>query len=273
MSQMGNNQPAVIDVSNNMITDHIDLGGLSIPPFNVVLSPDGKLVYFSASIKDSGDGAVFVVETSDIKAFGTINVGADSNPRGLAVTPDGSFLYVSSLSGNTVSVIQTSDNKVIDAVGVGGGAIDLAVTPDGNFIYVANKEDDSLSVFSNTDTPMPDTVDLGSDCGGPSGLAVTSDGEYLYVVCGFTGKVAVLEIENNTVFDIIDVGCDATCDLGNIAITSTLGLGDPDPMGGRNGSSSNSCALASPGAASSFPLYLLIPAFILINRLWRKRTN
>jgi len=40
-----------------------------------------------------------------------------------------------------------------------------------------------------------------------------------------------------------------------------------------DGSSSNSCALASPGAAPSFPLYLLIPAFILINRFWRKRTN
>ncbi len=43
---------------------------------------------------------------------------------------------------------------------------------------------------------------------------------------------------------------------------------DPDTTG------TDSCTLASPGATNiSFPLYLLIPAFILINRLWRRRTN
>jgi len=35
-----------------------------------------------------------------------------------------------------------------------------------------------------------------------------------------------------------------------------------------------SCALASPGATNfSTPIYLLIPALILIIRLWRRRTN
>ncbi len=70
----------------------------------------------------------------------------------------------------------------------------------------------------------------------------------------------------------------ATFDTGDspvaVAIHPSLGLGGPEPpMGGGNGSSSDSCALASPGAAPSIPLYLLIPAFILINRFWRRRTN
>jgi hypothetical protein len=41
-----------------------------------------------------------------------------------------------------------------------------------------------------------------------------------------------------------------------------------------NGNSSSTCALAGPGATNSYNLMLLfIPAFILINRFWRRRTN
>jgi len=49
--------------------------------------------------------------------------------------------------------------------------------------------------------------------------------------------------------------------------------GVPDHLEAESNNGSSSCALAAPGAGASIPLYLLIPAFILINRLWRKRTN
>jgi len=49
--------------------------------------------------------------------------------------------------------------------------------------------------------------------------------------------------------------------------------GVPDHLEDESNNGSSSCALASPGEAPSIPLYLLIPAFILINRLRRRRTN
>ena len=49
--------------------------------------------------------------------------------------------------------------------------------------------------------------------------------------------------------------------------------GVPDFLEAESNDGSSSCSLAAPGAAPSFPLYLLIPAFILINRFWRRRTN
>ncbi|GJM15656.1 MAG: hypothetical protein DHS20C13_09830 [Thermodesulfobacteriota bacterium] len=49
--------------------------------------------------------------------------------------------------------------------------------------------------------------------------------------------------------------------------------GVPDFLEAESNDGSNSCSLAAPGAEASFALYLLIPAFILINRLWRRRTN
>jgi hypothetical protein len=49
--------------------------------------------------------------------------------------------------------------------------------------------------------------------------------------------------------------------------------GVPDFLEAESNDRSSSCSLAAPGAVPSFPLYLLIPAFILIRRFWRKRTN
>jgi hypothetical protein len=61
-------------------------------------------------------------------------------------------------------------------------------------------------------------------------------------------------------------------------VTCSTGLGEePEPqppMGEGNGSPGGCGSLApSTGSYASLPVYLLIPAFILIARLWRRRTN
>jgi YVTN family beta-propeller protein len=50
----------------------------------------------------------------------------------------GKKIYVTSLRGNTTSVIDTSTNKVIANVSVGESPDDVAVTPDGNSTYLTN---------------------------------------------------------------------------------------------------------------------------------------
>jgi YVTN family beta-propeller protein len=58
-------------------------------------------------------------------------------PTGVAVTPDGSKVYVANQSSNTVSVINTATNAV-GSITVGSGPVGGAVTPDGSEVYVAN---------------------------------------------------------------------------------------------------------------------------------------
>ncbi len=138
------------------------------------------------------------------------------------------------------------------------------MTPDGDFVYVANLLSNNVSVIQTSDNTVVDTVDVGDD---PIGVAVTPDGDFVYVANQFSNNVSVIRTSDNTVVDTVAVG-DSPFSLG-LFIT---GLGDP--MGDGKGRSSNSCAMASSTAANlSFPVYLLIPAFILIARLWRRRTN
>jgi len=96
---------------------------------------------------------------------------------------------------------------------------------------------------------------------------------FAYVVNQGSGDVSVIDTATNMLFygSPIPVGSFPMA----LAITPEQDdlLADPESPMGRGRSSSNSCALAGPGAAPSIPLYLLIPAFILISRFWRRRTT
>jgi YVTN family beta-propeller protein len=100
------------------------------------------------------DNSVSVIQTSDDPAGNTViatihDVGNDGNwVDGVAVTPDGAYVYANNYTDGTVSVIRTFDNTVIDTITVGtkphGG---IAVSPDGNFVYVGNYSDATVSII------------------------------------------------------------------------------------------------------------------------------
>ena len=84
-------------------------------------------------VANSVSGTVSVI--SDIPTVTVdIGTGGAGGPFGVAATPDGAFVYVANSFG-TVSVIQTSDNTVVDTVAVVSNADNpflngIAVTPD-----------------------------------------------------------------------------------------------------------------------------------------------
>ena len=110
-------------------------------PHFLAVTPDGRRVY----VGNSYSNTVSVIDTADDTVIATIPVGSNdpyaggSYPQGVAVSPDGRKVYVAnSYLANSVSVIDTSTNTVIDTIPVGNGPEGLAVTADGSKIYVAN---------------------------------------------------------------------------------------------------------------------------------------
>ena len=69
-----------------------------------------------------------VTSRSEVRAF----------PEGVAVSPDGSRVYVANAGSSTVSVIDTATNTVTATIAVGLWRYGVAVTPDGSKVYVAN---------------------------------------------------------------------------------------------------------------------------------------
>src|SRR5262245_25536634 len=76
-----------------------------------------------AYVTNAADGTVTVIR--GVKVVQTIPVG--SEPRGCALTPDGSLLYVANHTDGTVSVIDTSSKSVVGTVQVGGRPAAIAI--------------------------------------------------------------------------------------------------------------------------------------------------
>jgi YVTN family beta-propeller protein len=135
----GSNFPAsavsVINTTSNTVVATIPVGQ---DPNGVAITPDGTHAY----VANQRDGTASVIDTASNKAVATIPVGA--GPLGVAMTSDGTntsehngrphqpLAYVTNLVDNTVSVIDTTSNKVVATVRVGAGPFAVAfatVTP------------------------------------------------------------------------------------------------------------------------------------------------
>jgi YVTN family beta-propeller protein len=104
-----------------------------------------------ANTDDSGldTGTVSVISTATNKVTSTISVGLD--PAGVAVTPNGAYVYVTNYNSRSVSVISAATNTVTSTITVGDQPYGVGITPNGKYAYVATW--DKVSVISTpTDT-------------------------------------------------------------------------------------------------------------------------
>src|SRR5690606_4965679 len=100
-NQFGNTA-SVVDVSTNAGTSEVPLsdGG-----FNLVVAPDGQRLYLTTAT-----GVLHVVDVATLQVMDTIGVGAAAN--GLAVDAARGRIYVSSISANRVTALNTATNEV-----------------------------------------------------------------------------------------------------------------------------------------------------------------
>jgi YVTN family beta-propeller protein len=79
----------------------------------------------------------------------------------VAVHPDGSRVYVSNGGEGSVSVIDTTDNKIIATIPVGQRPWNMAITPNGKKLYVANGRSNSVSVIDTMQNVKVRDVNVG----------------------------------------------------------------------------------------------------------------
>ena len=193
-----------IDASPSIFSTDIKVGS---SPSGLALSPDGNRLY----VANTGSGTVSVITTDTYKlidtntgASGIQSISVGSSPSALTLTPDGKRLYVANSSDNTVSVIDTSTNRLIDtnpnvtgtqSIAVGSSPSALASGPDGR-LYVANTGSNTVSVI-NTSYSVTNTIAVGSQ---PASVALGADGR-LYVANTGSSTVSVIDTATNTVID------------------------------------------------------------------------
>ncbi len=135
-----------------------------------------------------GDSAVAVLDTVTNTVLKTIPVTA---PDGLAITPDGKKVYVSSTDSGTVKVITTDDDTILTSIDVGSKPAGLAISPDGSRAVVSvGGANEAVIVDTSADVVLKQV---------PVGMAhsscITADGRYAYVGSQVTTAPAVVVVD------------------------------------------------------------------------------
>ena len=134
---------------------------------------------------------------------GTGLVIVGTQPRGVAITPNGLYAYVANYGSATVSVISTSSNSVVATILVGTNSQGVAITPNGQYVYVTNQGTATVSVISTATNTVVSTIPVGSS---PFGVAITPNGLYAYVANAGSNTVSVISTSSNSVVATILVG-------------------------------------------------------------------
>ncbi|MHB8629770.1 MAG: YVTN family beta-propeller repeat protein [Aggregatilineales bacterium] len=121
------------------------------------------------------DNTVAVIDTSTNQVLKTIPV--PTGPHGLAVTPDGHFVYVSSDGDTKVSVIDTSTDTIVNTIEVGKSPNGLTLTPDGKQLLVAVFGAGQIVFIDTSTNKILGQVAVPS----PHNTAVSPDGKTVYV--------------------------------------------------------------------------------------------
>jgi YVTN family beta-propeller protein len=211
VTNAGDNTVSVIDTAKNTVMATIPVVG---EPQSIAITPDGKHGY----ITNVFDNTVSVIDTAKNTVVAKIPVGDE--PSGIAITPDANhspehdngsrrpLAYVTNVLDNTVSVIDTASNTVVDTIPVGDVPdAGVAFTPDGSRAYVTNFDGNTVSVIDTARKKVVDTIPVGDS---PGAIAITPDGTQAYVMNLEDSNASVIATAKNTVVATIPVDFGAT---------------------------------------------------------------
>ena len=124
-------------------------------------------------------------------------------PYAVGVIPNGAQVYVANYNDATISVINTSTNKVTTTISVGTNPAGVSFSADGTKAYVSNFGSGTVSVINTTTNSVVATVNVGS---GPIGVTVSPDGTKAFVANNVGGTVSVINASTNTLIGSLNLG-------------------------------------------------------------------
>lgn len=153
VSSMGSDEIDLIDLDKMQYAAHIPVGGVPRP---YVVSKDGSTMYVALSYLHG----FAIVSIPERKVIRKVRMPAQhEHPRerpyepsntlthGLALSPDGRELWVTSLLDNCLYIYEVKAGKVAGSVPVGDGPNWVAFSPDGKYVVVSNAGTDDVSII------------------------------------------------------------------------------------------------------------------------------
>ncbi|HEU4388021.1 MAG TPA: YncE family protein, partial [Blastocatellia bacterium] len=133
-------------------------------------------------------------------------------PAGIAVSPDGSRIYVAENLTNKVAVIDSRTNQVITKIEVGDYPYDCVVSGDGKQLYVSNWGSRSISVIDTAGSKAVGLIQVGDH---PNDLELARDGKTLYVANANSNTVSVVDTTKSKEIEAISTALHPKSPIGS----------------------------------------------------------
>ncbi len=147
-----------------------------------------------AFVANLDSGTVTVIDVSTNAPINTIQ--GFTQPVGVALTPDATFLYVVDAATDSVTIVDTRTLAPGQPIGVGTNPFGIAIGANLPAAYVANNGSADVTVIDTRTATVSATIPVGA---APLGVAITPDGSRVYI-SNFEGdSVSVIDTSTNTV--------------------------------------------------------------------------
>jgi len=181
----------VMDTKDNQIINKIP----SVTG-NQVIDTLNSRIYVSAIFTPY----VYVISPDNQSIENRITVGG--RPLGIAVAPNGKFLYVANFNLNEVDKISTQTDSVVDRISGIDSCRGIAISPYGKYAYVTNVMVGTVTVIDlKTDTKIK-TLYVGRM---PTTISVDRNNNCAYVSNQGDSSISVIDTKKNEVIKTISV--------------------------------------------------------------------
>ena len=128
---------------NSVIKEDMSFEGVTLQ--DGVVSRDGRYVYISNMYENQ----IEVIQTSDDTVLAPIET-AYLKPRGLAISPDGNYLFIGHYLGvdALVTMVRLSDQSVVATASIPSNPRRIVINRDGTRIYVTEHNDDEVYAYN-----------------------------------------------------------------------------------------------------------------------------
>jgi YVTN family beta-propeller protein len=171
--------------------------------YGLVWNSSGTRLYSAGADQNSvqelsyADGALTPSRTIALPA-----AAGSSFAGGLAISPDGKTLYVTSVFAMTVSAIDLTSGLVSRTVQLDVEPYTTTVSLDGRSVYVSLWGGARVQVFDARTLTLTDEWQTGEH---PNAMALSLDGKRLFVACGSSSEVDVYDTFSGSSIEVISV--------------------------------------------------------------------
>jgi YVTN family beta-propeller protein len=176
----------------------------------LALVPSGDRVY-TTNVRD---GNITEINPRSGETLRTLAVARFV--EGIAVTPDGSTVWVGSNGDSLVAIIDVETGTAVDTIGGFGMPYRLAISASGGFAVISDPVKGQVHIFDAATRELLHLVEIpavgilesaeipGSPA--PEGVTISRDSRWAYVTLQGRNQVAAIDLESGTIAGYMETG-------------------------------------------------------------------